>query len=142
MKFPYFKLPDPDKTKKFLIFPWIPVSINANDKSRTFLMLVDSGADTCIFDRDIADFLGINIFKGKKVKTGGIGGNALIYYFDNIFINVGGKEIKIRCGFINGNLIGGKIGGLLGREGFFQNFKVCMNEKKKKIELKEFKALG
>jgi len=61
VKFPYFKLPNRDPKKKYLSVPWIPVSIKANDSEKRFLMLIDSGADTCILDKDVAKFLGINI---------------------------------------------------------------------------------
>lgn len=49
---------------------------------------------------------------------------------------MGGFEIKTRAGFIEGNLIGGKIAGVLGRQGFFDYFKVCIDEKSNEIELK------
>ena len=136
MKFPYFKLPNPDPRKKFLSVPWIQVSIKAKDTQKKFLMLVDSGADNCILDRDVAEFLGINIYDGAYVKTGGIGESADIYYFNEIYINVGGEEIKTRCGFKNGYLMNGLIAGVLGRQGFFEHFKVCIDEKNKEIELK------
>ena len=136
MKLPYFKLPNPDPSKKFISVPWIPVTIRANDREETFLMLVDSGADNCIFDKDIADFMEINLADGELEKTGGLSGFVKVYYFDNIYINVGGHEIKTRAGFIDGNLIEGKIAGILGRQGFFDHFKICIDEKAKEIELK------
>lgn len=136
MKLPYFKLPNPDPSKKFISVPWIPVTIRANDREDTFLMLVDSGADNCIFDKEIADFIGLNLVDGKLINTGGLGGFAKVYYFDDIYINVGGHEFKTKAGFINGKLIEGKLAGVLGRQGFFDNFKVCIDEKGKEIELK------
>lgn len=72
MKFPYFKLPNPDPVKKFISVPWIKVTIKANDREQTFLMLVDSGADNCIFDKDIADFMKLNLTDGELEKTGGL----------------------------------------------------------------------
>lgn len=136
MKFPYFKLPNPDPRKKSLSVPWITVSIRARDAEKKFLILVDSGADNCILDRDVADFLGINIYDGDYIKTGGIGESADIYYFEDIYINVGGEEIKTSCGFKDGYLMDGLIAGVLGRQGFFDYFKVCIDEKRKVIELK------
>lgn len=120
MKFPYFKLPDKDPRKKYLSVPWISASIKANDTEKKFLMLVDSGADNCILDKDVAAFLGINIYDGEHIEMGGIGEAADIYYFDEIYINVGGEEIKTRCGFKDGYLANGLISGVLGRQGFFQ----------------------
>ena len=136
MKFPYFKLPNPDPRKKSFEFPWIPVSINAKDDKKSFLTLVDSGADSCILDKDVADFLGLDILNGEHFKTHGIGGNADVYYFSNIYINIGGIEVKTKCGFIDGYLMEGRIAGVLGRQGFFDHFKVCIDEKSKEIDLK------
>lgn len=136
MKFSYFKLPNKDPKKKSLSVPWIPVSIKANDAEKKFLMLVDSGADNCILDKDVAGFLGINIYDGECIKTGGIAEEADIYYFNDIYINVGGEEIKTKCGFKDGYLMNGWIAGVLGRQGFFEHFKVCIDEKGKEIELK------
>lgn len=99
-------------------------------------MLVDSCADSCILDRDVADFLGLDILKGEYIKTHGIGGNADVYYFANIYINIGGTEVKTKCGFIDGYLMEGRIAGVLGRQGFFDHFKVCIDEKSKEIDLK------
>lgn len=138
MKLPYFKLPNKDPQQKFISVPWIPVKIKANDAEQTFLMLVDSGADNCVFDRDIADFMGINLKDGDLVETGGLGGSSKVYYFDNIYINVGGYEIKTRAGFIAGNLLEGRLAGVLGRQGFFDYFKVCIDQKSKEIELKSY----
>ena len=136
VKLPYLKLPNPDPHKEFITVPWIPVTIRVSDREQTFLMLIDSGADNCIFDKDIADFMDINLEDGALVKTGGLSGFSNVYYFDNIYINVGGYEIKTRAGFIDGNLVDGKIAGILGRQGFFDYFKVCIDEKRKEIELK------
>ena len=136
VKLPYLRLPNPDPHKKFITVPWIPVTIRVSDREQTFLMLIDSGADNCIFDKDIADFMDINLEDGALVKTGGLSGFSNVYYFDNIYINVGGYEIKTRTGFIDGNLVDGKIAGVLGRQGFFDYFKVCIDEKRKEIELK------
>ncbi len=136
MKFPYFKLPNKDPKKKYISVPWIPAKVRANDTEKKFLMLVDSGADYCILDRDVAEFLGIKIHDGEFIKTGGIGESADIYYFDNIYINIGGEEIKTRCGFKDGYLMDGLISGILGRQGFFDYFKVCIDQAKNEIELK------
>ena len=137
MKFPYFKLPNPDPHKKFISVPWISARITAKDTEKKFFMLVDSGADNCILDRDVAEFLGINIYEGEHIKTGGIGEAADIYYLNDIYINIGGEEIKTLCGFKDGYLMNGLISGVLGRQGFFDHFKVCIDEKQKEIELKQ-----
>ncbi len=137
MKFPYFGVPQTDLQAKFIAVPWIPVTIKIGLKEQAFLMLVDSGADYCILDRDIASFLGLNITQGELIKTGGLSGTANVYYFDSVSLFVGGLEVQTKCGFINENLLGGKIAGVLGRHGFFDSFKVCIDQKAKEIELKQ-----
>lgn len=136
MKFPYLKLRHQDPHQKFVLTPWIPVSFEAHDQKYEILALVDSGADYCIFDSSVATFLGVNVKNGHLEKTEGISGKEDIYYFDNIWINAGGYQIKVRAGFVTGNLAGGSLGGVLGRQGFFDYFKVCIDESAKEIELK------
>lgn len=136
MKLPYHKLPQLDPRQTSVSVPWIKVYIRASDKARIFLMLIDSGADYCIFDKEVADFLGLDIKSGQSNVTLGLGGKSHVYYFDNIWIGVGGYEVKLRAGFIDGMLAEGRISGVLGRQGFFDYFKVCVDESSKEIELK------
>lgn len=136
MKFPYVKLRHQDPHKKFILAPWIPVKFEANDQVYEIFALVDSGADYCIFDNNVANFLGINIKSGKLERTEGISGSHDIYYFDKLWINIGGYQLKVRAGFIDGQLASGMIAGVLGRQGFFEYFKVCVDEEAKEVELK------
>lgn len=136
MKFPYVKLRHKDPHQKYILAPWIPINFQAHDENYEIFALVDSGADFCIFDKGVAQFLHINIESGKLLKTGGLSGNSDVYYFDNIWMTVGGHQIKVIAGFVPGNLADGSISGILGRQGFFEYFKVTIDEKNKVIELK------
>jgi len=74
-------------------------------------VLVDSGADNCTMDKDVADFLGLNLQDGELEVSGGLGGETDVYYFDDIYINVGGIEVKTKCGFVKGKVVGGQLAG-------------------------------
>ncbi|MCR4324938.1 MAG: aspartyl protease family protein [Candidatus Curtissbacteria bacterium] len=128
MKFPYYKL-GPD------LLPWIEAKIKNEDKEKTFIFLVDSGADYSIFGPEIAEFLEVNIKKGRRIKTGGLGGSANTYYFEDIEIDVGGESFPIIAGFIKDRVMDGQTAGILGRQGFFDYFKVCIDEKNAEINL-------
>jgi hypothetical protein len=138
VKFPYYKFPNKDPNKKSIERPCIKATINYNSASVSLIVLVDSGADYCVMDKDIADFLELDLQDGELDVTGGLGGKGTkVYYFDNIYINIGGVEVKTKCGFVDGKVVGGQIAGVLGRQGFFEKFKVTIDETKKEIELKE-----
>ena len=136
MKFPYVKLRHRDPHQKYILAPWIPINFQAHDDNYEIFALIDSGADFCIFDRGVAQFLRINIKSGRLLKTGGLSGSSNVYYFDNIWITVGGYQIKVTAGFVSGILADGSLSGILSRQGFFDYFKVCIDEKSKEIGLK------
>lgn len=52
--------------------PIIPVTIHYDKSEVSYLALIDSGADFNIFHADLADIIGINLSKLKKVKFSGI----------------------------------------------------------------------
>ena len=136
MKFPYVKLRHKDPQQKYIHSPWIPINFQAHDENYEIFALVDSGADYCIFDGSVARFLEINVVSGQIRRTGGLSGSSNVYYFDNIRINIGGHHAKVIAGFVPGLLADGSLSGILGRQGFFEHFKVCIDEKRKEIELK------
>jgi len=49
-----------------ILRPVIPVEIAHQDRSVPYEVLVDSGADFCIFDSQIGELLGIDITRGEK----------------------------------------------------------------------------
>jgi len=97
-------------------------------------VLIDSGADFCIFHADVAEVLEIPIIKGKKIVFYGTGGIAQTAYFHNVQIEIGGWPIKLYCGFSYD--MKSLPYGILGQTGFFDRFKVEFNYQIKRIELK------
>lgn len=112
-------------------FPTIDIILRGPKRKRAFKALVDSGASFSVFRPEIAEYLGINIEKGKKLYLEGIGGR-ILGYLHNIFTEVAGK--KFRCKIIFSYEF--KVSfNLIGRDNFFQYFLITFDEKNKKLIL-------
>ncbi|MFM2340256.1 MAG: hypothetical protein RLZZ360_892 [Candidatus Parcubacteria bacterium] len=133
MKFPY---------KKYgagVVRPVIPVTLCRGEKKVRYEVLVDSGADLCVFHAEIGELLGIEITKGKAHEVFGVGGKASVYYLHKIQIEVGGWPYAIEAGFMP-NVSGRAMHhGLVGQKGFFEHFKVIFDKSSESIELKLIK---
>ena len=125
------------KYKKYapgLLRPVIPIEILHKDIGVPYEVLVDSGADICIFDAQIAEILGINLKTGKEQKVAGLTGVSEPYYLHPVTISVGGWDYKIEVGFLPSI---GRFGyGVVGQKGFFDIFVVKFDLRKEEIELK------
>ncbi len=117
--------------------PVIPIEIIHQGRVVTYEVLVDSGADVCIFDAQIGEILGIDIAKGDRQEVGGITGIVEPYYIHPVTINVGGWSYEIKAGFLPGIA---RLGyGVVGQRGFFDVFVVKFDLVKEEIELKDRK---
>lgn len=124
MKFPYRKLLLPQPSDYFgssILKPIIPIKITAGKQEVRYAALIDSGADFCIFDAEIGEYLGLGIEKGQRVEFGGIqersGATA---FLQNVLLNIGGWEYKTTVGFSRD--IARRGFGILGQKGFFDIF--------------------
>ena len=117
-----------------VVRPVIPVEIIANGRKVRYEALIDSGADECIFDAQLAEILGINFRKGEKRMVGGITGVEEQYYLHRVTLSVGGWGNEIRVGFMPNMPEFGY--GVLGQRGFFENFVVIFDYALMTIELK------
>lgn len=141
MKFKYHKVLLPERSEYFgwsILKPIIPVKVIANKKELNYAALIDSGADFCIFDADIGEYLGLDIKSGEYVKFGGIqdGGGAKAFLHD-VTLNVGGFIYKAKVGFSYDIARHGF--GILGQKGFFDAFAVKFDFKKEEIETRKTK---
>lgn len=114
--------------------PVIPIEVEFNNLSVPYEVLIDSGADICIFNAQIAEVLGINISKGVKVQVGGMTGFPEDTYIHMLQIKIGGRIYKIDVGFMR---MSGNSYGVVGQKGFFDKFIVKFDLEKEEIELKE-----
>lgn len=116
-----------------IIRPVIPVEIKSGEKKVRYEALIDSGADECIFDAQLAEILGIKLRKGERRIVGGITGVEQPYYLHPVTFSVGDSEIDLKIGFMPNMPDFGY--GVLGQIGFFENFVVRFDYSKLEVEL-------
>ncbi|OGI77089.1 hypothetical protein A3C57_02710 [Candidatus Nomurabacteria bacterium RIFCSPHIGHO2_02_FULL_33_12] len=116
--------------------PVIPIKLKNDNQEIGYEVLVDSGADMCLFDAEIGEAIGIDIKKGLMREVFGVGGKASFYYLHKIKIEVSGWEYQIEAGFMPN--VSGRIMqyGLVGQNGFFDNFIIKFDLLKEEIDLK------
>ncbi len=141
MKIPYKVIgpQDPQILKVFpenkLTFrPVITIALQHQNTKQKFSALVDSGADTCLFPRDVAEVLNIDIKSGPRAFFTGIGGSQIPFYFHEVDIFVGEYQVRAKVGFSTSTI---GTTGLLGQQGFFDNFIVSFDYKNKFLEIKK-----
>jgi hypothetical protein len=117
-----------------ILRPVIPIEIAYKNKTVPYEVLIDSGADFCIFDAQIGEILGINIKSGQKQEVWGITGVGKPFYFHPVTINVGGWPYPIKAGFLPD--IANLGYGIVGQKGFFDLFVVKFDLLKEEVELK------
>ena len=129
MKFRYKKY-RPD-----LLRPVIPIEIIYKSKSVPYEVLIDSGADFCVFDAEIGEILGIPVEEGERFEVVGITGEKEPVYFHFLEIKIGKCRYEAKIAFLR------KIGpyGVLGQKGFFDKFIVKFDLLKEEIEVKSRK---
>ncbi|MBI2506553.1 MAG: aspartyl protease family protein [Candidatus Colwellbacteria bacterium] len=120
-----------------ILRPVIPIEISFQNRSVPYEVLVDSGADFCIFDAEIGELLGIDIKNGEPQRVSGITGTIETYYVHPITVKVGGWSYSIKAGFLPNIAPLGY--GVVGQKGFFDIFVVKFDLIKEEIELKERK---
>ena len=117
MKFRYKKL------GPGVIRPIIPIKVSFGGTSVSYEVLIDSGADLCLFDREIGELIGIDFSQGEIHK---------------VAISVGGWDFNIKAGFGPMPAMGH---GIVGQKGFFDLFVVKFDFSKEIIELKDKKRV-
>lgn len=138
MKFRYHKLLL-DRPSTFfghsILKPIIPIKISVDKDDIEYAALIDSGADFCIFDAEIGEYLELNIKGGSRIEFGGIqdrgGAEAFLH---ELSLNIGGWNYKTIVGFSYD--IAKQGFGILGQKGFFDIFVVKFDLLKEEIELK------
>ena len=113
--------------------PIIPVTLKFNRIEFNYLALIDSGADFNIFHADIAKILKIDISKLKNpVNFSGINGKG-IGYFTSIDVGINNNFLNTPVVFSNDISDNGY--GILGQQGFFNNYKIEFDYLSRKIAL-------
>ena len=141
MKFSYLKFQIPKPPHAFphiksILRPVIRITLGYNDKKVNYFALIDSGADYCFFHKEIAEVLGIEVEKGKRLEVAGVTGKKSIAYFHHVDLYIGGYKYKLYCGFSSS--ISPYGFGILGQNGFFNLFVVKFDFRKEEIEIKPY----
>ena len=97
-------------------------------------VLVDSGADLCFFDLELAEIIGLDPKKGDKIFFVGVTGTQRVAYVHDIEINVGGHAVKTKAAFA---ALPSQGYGIVGQRGFFEFFRVIFDYQKKQVELRD-----
>lgn len=143
MKFPfesYPAIPTPSHpNRRDILRPTIPVRVvnKQTGDDVSYLALIDSGADYCIFHAPIGEMIGLNIRNGSPMNYWGIGGVRHTAYFHEVALSVGGWKFDSYVGFSYDFDQQQMPYGVLGQDGFFDKFKVVLDKNKLEIELKE-----
>lgn len=115
--------------------PIIPVALRYNKIEFNYLALLDSGADFNIFHGDIAKILKIDLKKLKNpMQFGGIkqGAQGLGYF---TAVDVGIRNEFKNTPVVFSNDISQNGYGILGQQGFFNNYKITFDYAQKNILL-------
>jgi hypothetical protein len=136
MKFKYRYLPDssgPDRA--YIRLPLLQVRLASGANHTDVVGLVDSGATDCLFDRDVADDLGIKLVNSDvKREYFGVGGQSVIGHIHPLRFQIQGfsEWIVIDVGFIEAKL----PFQLLGQSGFFDNYEISFKRYRGRFEIK------
>lgn len=122
------------KRKFFVSRPIIPLTILYKDRFVQYQALLDTGADYNVFHADIADYLGIDLTKGKTIRITGIGGDSIKGYQHKVEIKIGKNLIQTTIVF--SRQIPNNATAVLGNQGFFDHFTVTFNYKNEVISIK------
>lgn len=91
-------------------------------QSPRFEALVDSGASDCLFHVQFADRVGLDLTQAEPGTMLGISGSRTVL-FQRVVLHVAGETLIIRAGFCDGL----PVPGLLGRRGFFDQFRLVFD---------------
>jgi hypothetical protein len=95
------------------------------------LLLVDSGADFCVLKSEIGAALGIaDIRAGNPCQLRGLGSAVVNSWFHDVEVEFEGRVFPSRFAFTGEAL---PISGMLGRKGFFDQFKTVSFDEKNRV---------
>ena len=131
----YIHVPRKDGTLRHA--PFIPVIVrNKFEQVMKVVGLVDSGADTTVVPRDLADLLGMKE-NAASTETGGIGGKVKVKRSRLRFMLEGNREqysLDVPALILQDN--DNDVPLLLGRHGYFEHFHITFKQDEQKVVLK------
>lgn len=132
MKFPFRRY------GRSVLRPVIPIHLKYGTKGLLYGALVDSGADVCLFDRQIGEALGIDVGKGERYEVLGIGGGSAVYRMHEVTLIVAEQKCKVSVGFDENESDTESHYGIIGQKGLFDRFRVSFDLLGNEIELRPY----
>jgi hypothetical protein len=122
---PYTAFPN----NHILYFPLIDLKVRVGGRATpSITVLVDSGAAYCMFDRDAASALGIQVTSGKRTQVLGVSGSPFDLYFFDVELLINSITLQCYAGFLNQPFPAGPNWvGLLGHHDFFSRIPVTLD---------------
>lgn len=133
MKFPYLKFPPLSPTLKWISRPLIPIIIIGPTGSWEGHGLIDSGADRCLFNVEIAKQIGIDPLESSTEDFSGIEGGKISAKISKVRLKIIGidQEIELNVGFVDS--LGVSV--ILGEDGFFDKFRIKFEKDHGMVEI-------
>ena len=112
-------------------YPIVPITVSHGEKKLRTEGLIDSGASFSVFSADIAEYLELPLETGSVVHLSGIGGRILGYRHE---INLAVETVTFRAVVVfSADFISSF--NLLGRDNFFEQFRITFDEKQSSVDL-------
>lgn len=136
MKFKYRYLRDSSGSgRDYIRLPLLQVRLSSGTNRTDVVGLVDTGATDCLFDRDVADALGLTLSDSDVTREYfAVGGQSVIGRIHLIRFQIQGfsEWVEIEVGFIDAKL----PYQLLGQSGFFDNYEISFQRYRGRFEVK------
>jgi hypothetical protein len=111
--------------------PVIPVRVAAADRWIDYEVLVDSGADICIFDVELAEDLGLDLHTGHPAIITGATGSPQDVFIHPVELSIAHHTFGARVAFMpTANPYG-----LAGQRGFFSQLRITFDQPGGQVEL-------
>ncbi|MBI4309120.1 MAG: hypothetical protein HY591_02190 [Candidatus Omnitrophica bacterium] len=114
------------------------LSYQKSDLDFSFPAIVDSGADYCVFPASYGELLGLDIYKGPHLQSGGLGGGDTLYFHKiTVKVILGSEPVQFDCEAGFSRKMDRAAIGFLGRHGFFELFEeVTFYQRQKRFVLR------
>jgi hypothetical protein len=116
-----------------ILRPIIPIAVHHDAAVADYTVLIDSGADLSVFAYELGEYLGIDVPSGVAGTFVGVAGQPEKFYIHPIKLEVGSRAITVEAGFAKS--MDQKPYGIVGQQGFFDQFRVAFDLQAEVIEL-------